>query len=201
MEDGGQGHVARQEFKYRILVVDDDPIIRETAALILASQGYEVRTSEDGFAALVNLRYALPDLIISDLRMPNMSGFELLSIVRRRFPQIPVIAISGEFHAEGPIGLLADAFLQKGGYRPEQLLAKVLELLRLSPMRPSIVKSDIAPVWTPTTDTGYLVLTCQECLRSFSCPQPENSDELSSAECLHCGTEVRFLRGRTPKKK
>jgi CheY-like chemotaxis protein len=54
--------------------------------------GYEVRTSEDGFSALVQLRAALPDLIVSDLRMPNMSGFELLSIIRRRFPQIPVIA-------------------------------------------------------------------------------------------------------------
>jgi len=50
---------------------------------------FEVRTSADGFAALVELRFALTHLIICDLRMPNMNGFALLSVVRRRFPHIP----------------------------------------------------------------------------------------------------------------
>jgi CheY-like chemotaxis protein len=102
------------DFKYRILVVDDDPMVRETSGLVLMKQGYEVRTSEDGFSALIKLRTALPDLIISDLRMPNMSGFELLSVVRRRFPQIPVIAISGEFDAEGPVECWRMRFSRKG---------------------------------------------------------------------------------------
>ena len=44
---------------------------------------------------MIELRQSLPDMIISDLSMPNMSGFEFLSVVRRRFPHIPVIAISG----------------------------------------------------------------------------------------------------------
>lgn len=81
-------------FKLRILFVDDDSGLRESSALILKSFGYEVRTADGGFQALVELRSVLPDLIVSDLRMPNMSGFELLSIVRKRFPHIPVIAIS-----------------------------------------------------------------------------------------------------------
>jgi CheY-like chemotaxis protein len=46
----------------------------------LRSFGFSVRTAEDGFIALKILRQVLPDMIISDLRMPNMSGFELLSI-------------------------------------------------------------------------------------------------------------------------
>jgi CheY-like chemotaxis protein len=61
----------------------------KTSQLILMKKGYEVRTSADGFAALVELRFALPHLIICDLRMPNMNGFALLSAVRRRFPHIP----------------------------------------------------------------------------------------------------------------
>jgi CheY-like chemotaxis protein len=81
-------------FSYRVLVVDDDSLLLETSSLILKQRGYEVRTALDGFQALVELRRSKPDLIISDLRMPNMSGFELLSIVRRRFPHIPVVAIS-----------------------------------------------------------------------------------------------------------
>jgi CheY-like chemotaxis protein len=64
---------------------------------VLSRAGYEVRTATDGFQALALMRKALPDLIISDLKMPNMSGFEFLSIVRRRFPHIPVIAITGDF--------------------------------------------------------------------------------------------------------
>ena len=89
-------------FKYRILVVDDEPSIRQISEVLLVKKGYEVRTAGDGFEALVELRRALPDVIISDLTMPNMSGFELLSIVRRRFPQIPIIVISAASPALPP---------------------------------------------------------------------------------------------------
>lgn len=82
-------------FNFRVLVVDDEEMIRITSAKVLQSRGFEVRTAADGFEALVELRKAPPDIVISDLHMPNMSGFELLSVVRRRFPHIPVIAISG----------------------------------------------------------------------------------------------------------
>ena len=192
--------MADREFKYRILVVDDDPLIRETSALILIREGYEVRTSEDGFSALVQLRTALPDLIIADLRMPNMSGFELLSVVRRRFPQIPVIAISGEFDPVGSNNLIADAFFQKGAYLPEQLFTRIAELLKASPIRSSVVKSDCAPVWTPINDRGYFVLNCTECLRSFSVPENGATGELCETECVHCGSQVHYLRDLTPRK-
>ena len=82
--------------------------------------GYEVRTAEDGFRALIELRFALPDLVVTDLRMPNMSGFEFLPIVRQRFPHIPVIAISGGFVGEGSTAPLADAFLMKGQLQPRR---------------------------------------------------------------------------------
>lgn len=181
-------------FKYRILLVDDDPVVRETSALVLAKNGFEVRTSEDGFAALVDLRSALPDLIICDLRMPNMSGFELLSIVRRRFPHIPIIAVSGEFVGAGPTGLIADAFLTKGQYRPESLVAKITELIERAPMRPQIIKPDRAPVWVPVNERGYLVLTCTDCLRSFSVPPDESLEQLCQAECPFCLVKVCYLR-------
>ena len=89
-------------FNYRLLLVDDEPAILNTCAAILERKGYEVRTACDGFAALAELRRSLPDVIISDLGMSNMSGFELLSVVRRRFPHIPVIAMSGEFNSAAP---------------------------------------------------------------------------------------------------
>lgn len=139
-------------FAYRILIADDDPGVRETSARILSTAGYEVRTAVDGFDALAELRRSLPDLIISDLRMPNMSGFELLSIVRRRFPHIPVIAMSAEFQGTMPVGLIADSFLSKGEYGPQELFGKIRELIESCPLRPHISKPDKAPVWIPKTN-------------------------------------------------
>ena len=122
-----------RNFHYRLLFVDDEPLSRELFQTTLLAKGYEVCVAKDGFAALAKMRGALPDLIVSDLKMPNMSGFEFLSIVRRRFPQIPSIAVSGEF--EPPIetlGVLADAFFAKP-FQIEPLLAKIAELLRDAP--------------------------------------------------------------------
>ena len=102
-------------FPYRIVVVEDDLAIREIARHLLESKGYEVLGAEDGFEGLAALKRLLPDVIISDLRMPNMNGFEFLSVVRRRFPSIPVIVISGEFTGLNvPESVLADAFFPKG---------------------------------------------------------------------------------------
>jgi CheY-like chemotaxis protein len=180
-------------FAFRILVVDDEPYILTTSSAILGGKGYEVRTAKDGFAGLVELRRSQPDLIISDLRMPNMSGFELLSIVRRRFPHIPVIAISGEFNGIAPEGLIADAFFTKGQYSPEQMFQKIAELIEQAPMRPHIAKPDKAPVWIPKNEAGYIVITCPECLRSFSIPAEETRSEVHEAHCIFCDSKIRYL--------
>jgi CheY-like chemotaxis protein len=186
-------------------VVDDDPRFRQASRLILEDRGYEVRTAADGFEALVELRRSMPEVIISDLRMPNMSGFELLSVVRRRFPHIPVIAMSSEFTGQFPAGLIADAFFTKAQYQPEELFEKIAQLIEQSPLRPNLAKPDRAPVWIPAHDTGYLVVTCTDCLRSFSVPDEalDGSFEVRSTTCIFCGTTVCYLvdvRIVTPKK-
>lgn len=174
--------------------MDDEPIILETMTAILESDGFTVRTAEDGFAALVTLRQTPPDIIISDLRMPNMSGFELLSVVRRRFPHIPVIAISGEYIAAGmPAGLLSDVFLQKGGYTQQQLFDTIRHLVADSPIRPHAPKCDKAPLWIPRRDAGYVVAVCTECLRSFPVEDTSTGEEVHTTECPSCGTGVEYL--------
>jgi hypothetical protein len=125
--------------------------------------------------------------------MPHMSGFELLSVVRRRFPQIPVIAISGEYNGSMPEGLIADAFFTKAQYHPDELFRKIAQLLEQSPIRASIVKADHAPVWVPRNETGYFVLTCTECLRSFSVPEEQSQSEVRQAECVFCQRVVRYV--------
>lgn len=182
-------------FPYRILVVDDEPIVLQVSALVLRDHGYEVKTAADGFQALVELRRSPPDVIISDLRMPNMSGFELLSVIRHRFPHIPVIAISGEYEGQSPAGLIADAFFNKGQYAPEELFEKIAELIEQSPLRSNMKKSEAAPLWIPRNETGYFVVTCTDCLRSFSVPDDEPGDnpEVRLSTCTFCGATVQYL--------
>src|SRR5581483_10124148 len=112
-------------FKCRVLVVEDDPLVRETTAAIVHSFGFSIRTAEDGFVALKILREVLPDIILCDLRMPGMSGFELLSIVRRRFPHNPddchQRGICSCIHASWPAGR---PFLSKRRVHPRAALVQ-----------------------------------------------------------------------------
>ena len=129
--------MSADSFSYRILFVDDDRKLLETGAMLLRSKGYEILCAEDGFEGLIALKRSLPDIIISDLRMPNMNGFEFLSVVRRRFPAIPVIVVSGEFTGVNvPESVLADAFFSKGNYRPDELFNKRQFFPDISETRP-----------------------------------------------------------------
>jgi len=156
----------------------------------LESKGYVVDTAEDGFAALRKIRACVPDLLISDLRMPNMNGFELLGIVRSEYPQTPIIAISGEFVGERVEGVLADAFFQKGHYSPPDLLAKVGELL--AKPRSMTEQAQKAPVWAPTGNSPVMV-TCTKCLRSFPIdPCDESQSVQHEVRCIFCGAMLKY---------
>jgi DNA-binding NtrC family response regulator len=103
------------ETKANLLIVDDEPSIRMSLSHVLGEMGYRVRTAEDGVAALIAINDDVPDVLLSDLNMPGMSGFELLAKVRRQFPATHTIAMSGAFCGnEVPSGVAADAFYQKG---------------------------------------------------------------------------------------
>jgi CheY-like chemotaxis protein len=177
-------------FSYRILIVDDEPSLRDVGKMLLEAQGYEVLCAEDGFEGLAALKESLPDIIISDLRMPNMNGFEFLSVVRRRFPAIPVIVISSEFTGLSvPESVLADAFFSKGGFRPEELFEKVIDLLHELPTRPRAGKPTNAAVWVKN-DKGSIAVTCSDCLRTF--PVSAATTGVNEAECDFCSSLIRF---------
>ncbi len=177
-------------FRYRILIVDDEAALRDVGKLLLEAQGYEVLCAEDGFEGLAALKQALPDLIISDLQMPNMNGFEFLSVVRRRFPIIPVIVISGEFSGLSvPDSVLADAFFQKGDYKIPELFARICNLVHELPTRPKVGKPNQAAVWV-TNNKGTIAVTCSECLRTF--PVTGVSKGVNKAECDFCSCIVQF---------
>ncbi len=181
------------QFPYRVLVVDDEPSLREAVRAILESQGYEVLTVADGLAGLNALSQSLPDVIISDLNMPRMSGFEFLAIVRKRFPRIATIAISGDYiMGENPSGILADAFLPKGRYTVKELLEEVTKLLAASPIRSEREKSDIAPLFVPRDSAGYLIITCPKCLRPNKLEAMKLNGGIHQTICQSCKAPVKF---------
>lgn len=146
--------------KPQILVVDDNSGVRHTIAMLLMSAAYDVVVAEDGFAALDQLRKTEPDVIVSDLEMPRMSGFELLSVVRRRFPQILTLAMSGAYGDEGvPVGVIADPFYPKGD-PPKNLFRAIEQLLHSAPARSTAHRREVAPARDPATATtraGFLM--------------------------------------------
>lgn len=187
--------------KKRILVVDNEKIIRDTRALLLRGMGYEVTLAEHGFDALVQLKTPpLPDVIISDLNMPHMSGFEFLSVLRRRFPQISVIASSGAYRSGDlvPGGIIADAFHVKGG-PPGALLEIIATLLAMPADLVLNRHTGSTPVWIPRNGKDsmgipFIVVTCPDCLRSFPLSVVhEDLQEVQETACLFCATRVRYI--------
>lgn len=187
--------------KNHILVVDDEANIRESFAMLFISKGYRVSTAADGFDALLQLRTMTPDLITSDLNMPHMSGFELLSVLRRRFPRIPVVAVSGAYECGEAIpgGIIADGFYAKGQHHPEALLTTAADLIRTSAARARAHQRQSAPVWIPrngkdSKGVPFIVVTCTECLRSFPLSVAEEAlPEVQETPCLFCPNTVRFI--------
>ena len=135
-------------------------------------------------------------MILSDLNMPGMSGFEFLSVIRRRFLPIPVIAMSGAFSGdEVPPGIAADAFYQKG--RGVSSLLKIIERLprqeRLStqtarPKSPLFVRRN----GHDASGEPCVTIDCPECLRPFSQSVGGSLGVVGEANCVHCRNPIHY---------
>lgn len=79
----------------KILVIDDDVIVRETIIQILEDRGYQVVSAEDGKRGIASFRSEKPDLVITDIIMPEKEGIQTITEIRRERPDAKVIAISG----------------------------------------------------------------------------------------------------------
>lgn len=177
----------------RVLLIDNEPLIRRVISTRLVAAGYVVRTAVDGLDAIGKLRGGLPDLIISDITMPRMSGVEFLHVVRQRFPQMPVILISAMPRDEMPEGVAADAYLYKSsGF--EQLLPSVADLIPKPSLRNPAVNAEGKAVAAKGDGHGQYILNCEECLRTFSVPPaPRMGKDERRTICTHCGKVVQFF--------
>ena len=123
--------MANQGGRRNILVVDDEPQIARVLKTTLSSQGYGIRTATDGKQALQEMKSWSPDLVITDLRMPNMDGLELCRAIRAE-SRVPIIVLSVKGEETIKVEALdagADDYITKP-FNVNELLARVRAALR-----------------------------------------------------------------------
>lgn len=99
-----------------VLAVDDEPMMRALLEKILARDGYRIITAEDGAMALSILESQPVSIVLSDIQMPKMNGFELLNVLKSRFPEVGVImmtAFGDTFTVKDALLLGADEYITK----------------------------------------------------------------------------------------
>lgn len=118
----------------KLVVVDDDAAIRDILEMVLSSEGYEVLTAADGFAALEAVRRSPPDLILLDIKMPVMSGSEFAKAYREApGPHAPIVVLTAAQDAQGRATELgAEAYLPKP-FELEDLLELIARHTRTAP--------------------------------------------------------------------
>ena len=117
----------------KVLVVDDEPQIRRALRTNLAARGYEVLLAKDGMDAIAKLEDARPDIMLLDIEMPRMDGFEVATLVRHNpnLEDLPIIMITsrtGEKHRERAFAIGVNCYMGKP-FQEEQLLETISELL------------------------------------------------------------------------
>ena len=117
----------------RLLIVDDDPNLLLAVSETLRAEGYSVDTARRGADALVSIAEKLPDLIVSDIRMPGMDGYQLVRKIRSnaRTRLIPIVFLTAKDETTDRIAGFrtgADAYLTKP-FEPEELVAVVASIL------------------------------------------------------------------------
>lgn len=115
-----------------ILVIEDDEDLRRVLEQTLVSAGYQVRTAEDGKQAIPLCRAQAPDLVITDIYMPNKDGLEVIMELRAGFPRVKIVAISGQISRKNMLpvaGTLGAIRTLAKPFDPSELLAAVEEVL------------------------------------------------------------------------
>lgn len=144
--------MSEENVNLKVLVVEDEPALVETLEYSLARQGYKVSTAMDGLAALETARRERPDLIVLDVMLPKLDGFEVCRILRQEM-SMPILMLTARTdEVDKVVGLEvgADDYLTKP-FSMRELVARVKALLR----RVRLVREELAQVATHTPQADF----------------------------------------------
>lgn len=116
----------------KIMVADDEPKLVEALRIILTDAGYEVCSAADGAAALAVYGMHRPDLVVLDIMMPKLNGYDVCASIRQMDPDVPILMLSAKGDIDdkrGGFGAGADDYLTKP-FNEEEVLLRVEALLR-----------------------------------------------------------------------
>ncbi|MES2545036.1 MAG: response regulator [Bacteroidota bacterium] len=117
----------------KILLIEDDTIITKILVFLLRKEGFEIHTANDGNQGIEKIKEIIPDLIITDIKLPYKSGLEITAFSKFHYPKIPVIVVSvlgkedrtvAEAYELGVDKLIAKPF------NPEELIATIKGFLQ-----------------------------------------------------------------------
>jgi len=117
--------------KGRILVVDDEDIVRTSCSRTLSPEGYEVKLAKNGSEGLKMAREDKFDLVLTDLKMPDMDGIEVLRIIKEQWPETEVIIVTGYQTVDTAVKAIklgAYDYIEKP-FTPDALISAVTEAL------------------------------------------------------------------------
>ncbi|MCX8107195.1 MAG: response regulator, partial [Verrucomicrobiae bacterium] len=129
--------------KRRVLVVDDDPATRDLLKRALEGVGWDVEEAENGRIGVERVLSGAPDLVLLDLLMPEMDGFEFLQVIRcdLRLTDLPIIVLTAKDLTEDDRERLngcVNRVLAKGGLSPAELIRQIRAVLRPDSSHPVI---------------------------------------------------------------
>ena len=131
-----QRDIQRRDTRRLIMIVDDSVTVRKVTSRLLERQGYDIVTAKDGIDAMEQLENVKPDLMLLDIEMPRMDGFEVTNLVRHHdmHSNLPIIMITsrtGEKHRERAFNLGVTHYMGKP-FQEAELLAHIEQLLAVS---------------------------------------------------------------------
>lgn len=149
----------------KILVADDEPKLVEALRIILTGAGYEFCSATDGAAALAVYGMHRPDLVILDIMMPRLDGYEVCSSIRQMDPNVPILMLSAKGDIDdkrGGFGAGADDYLTKP-FNEEEVLLRVEALLRRRARGPVLTDAPQTTGLAHTVSIGDLTIDPRRC--------------------------------------
>ena len=122
--------------KIKILVIDDDPFILDMYVLKFKDQGFEIDTATDGKIGLEKIKIFKPDIVLLDVVMPKMDGFDVMKKLKeenesRAFKILFLTNFGQKEDVERGIQLGADGYIIKAHFTPSEVVVKVKEILKI----------------------------------------------------------------------